>query len=29
MLLDQTRPADTTAADLDAYLAESYTKRLY
>jgi PPOX class probable FMN-dependent enzyme len=29
MLLDQTRPADTTAAELDAYLEESYAKRLY
>jgi len=29
MLLDQTQPTDTTAADLDVYLAESYAKRLY
>jgi len=29
MLADQVHPADTTVADLDAYLHESYSKRLY
>jgi len=29
MLVDQARPADMTAAEMDRYLAESYAKRLY
>lgn len=29
MLLDQARPPDTTLADLECRIEESYTKRLY